>query len=55
MKKSHIKILYLALSLILSSLSLAEDNIESLKIGFGSCIDEARPKTYMESRRKRKS
>ena len=43
MKKSQIKILYLALSLILSSLSLAEDNIESLKIGFGSCIDEARP------------
>ena len=43
MKKSRIKILYLALSLILSSFSLAEDNIESLKIGFGSCIDEARP------------
>ncbi len=43
MKKSRIKILYLALSLILSSFSLAEDNIESLKIGFGSCIDEAKP------------
>ena len=43
MKKSYIKILYLVLPLILSSLSLAEDNIESLKIGFGSCIDEARP------------
>ena len=43
MKKSYIKILYLILALILSSISLAEDNIESLKIGFGSCIDEARP------------
>ena len=43
MKKSYIKILYLPLPLILSSLSLAEDNTESLKIGFGSCIDEARP------------
>ncbi len=43
MMNSRIKILYLVLSLILSSLSLAEDNIESLKIGFGSCIDEAKP------------
>ena len=43
MKKSYIKILYLALPMILSSLSLAEDNTESLKIGFGSCVDEARP------------
>ena len=43
MKKSYIKILYLTLPLILSSLSLAEDNTESLKIGFGSCIDEAKP------------
>ena len=43
MKKSRMKIVYLALSMILSSFSLAEDNIQSLKIGFGSCIDEARP------------
>ena len=49
MKKSRIKILYLALSLILSSFSLAEDNIESLKIGFGSCIDEARPQPIWKS------
>ena len=43
MKKSYIKILYLVFPLILSSLSLAENNIESLKIGFGSCIDESKP------------
>ena len=29
--------------LFVSSLSLAEDNIETLKIGFGSCVDEAKP------------
>ena len=43
MKKSYFKILYLVFPLILSSLSLAENNIESLKIGFGSCIDESKP------------
>jgi len=49
MKKSCLKILYLAFTLILSSLSLAEDNIELLKIGFGSCIDEARPQPIWKS------
>ena len=49
MKKSYIKILYLALPLILSSLCFAEDNTESLKIGFGSCIDEARPQPIWEA------
>ena len=43
MNKSHLKFLYFALLLFVSSLSLAEDNIETLKIGFGSCVDEARP------------
>ena len=43
MNKSHLNFLYFALLLFVSSLSLAEDNIETLKIGFGSCVDEARP------------
>ena len=43
MNKSHLKFLYFALLLFVSSLSLAEDNIETLKIGFGSCVDEAKP------------
>ena len=43
MNKSHLKFLYFALLLFVSSLSLAEDNIEILKIGFGSCVDQAKP------------
>jgi len=43
MNKSHLKFLYFALLVFVSSLSLAEDNIETLKIGFGSCVDEEKP------------
>ena len=49
MNKSSIKILYLIFPLILSSLSLAEDDPEALKIGFGSCIDETKPQPIWEA------
>jgi alkaline phosphatase D len=43
MNKSLVKILYLIFPLIFSSLTLAEEEPESFKIGFGSCIDEIKP------------
>ncbi len=42
MRKFSLKILYLTFLLILSPLSLAEGYADSLKIGFGSCIDETK-------------
>jgi len=49
MRKFSLKILYLTFPLILSSLSLAEGYSGSLIIGFGSCIDEARPQPIWEA------
>ncbi|SVB82595.1 uncharacterized protein METZ01_LOCUS235449, partial [marine metagenome] len=43
MKKFSLKILYLTFLLILSPFGLAEGYSDSLKIGFGSCIDETKP------------
>ncbi len=49
MRKSSLKILYLTFLLILSPLSLAEGYADSLKIGFGSCVDEAKPQPIWEA------
>ena len=49
MNKSSITILYLIFPLILSSLALAEDEPESFKIGFGSCIDEIKPQPVWQA------
>ena len=49
MRKFSLKILYLTFPLILSPLCLAEEYANSLIIGFGSCIDEARPQPIWEA------
>jgi len=49
MTKFSLKILYLTFPLILSPFSLAEGDADSLTIGFGSCIDEARPQPIWEA------
>ena len=49
MRKFSLKILYLIFPLILSPLSLAEGYADSLKIGFGSCVDEAKPQPIWEA------
>jgi len=52
MRKFLFKILYLAFPLILSPLSLAEGYADSLKIGFGSCIDESKPQPIWKTVKK---
>ena len=49
MRKFSLKILYLTFLLILSPLSLAEEYANSIKIGFGSCLDEARPQPIWQA------
>ena len=43
------KILYLTLPLILSPFSSGEENFNSLKIGFGSCLDEDKPQVIWKA------
>ena len=43
------KILYLTLPLILSPFSSSEENFNSLKIGFGSCLDEDKPQVIWKA------
>ena len=55
MKKFSLKILYLTFPLILSPLSLAEEYADSLKIGFGSCVDETKPQPIWRPWKKKTS
>ena len=48
-RNTSFKILYLTLPLILSPLTSGEESSNSLKVGFGSCVDEDKPQVIWKA------